>query len=70
MFKFVTQFFTALSVLFQAAEKGAKALDHVATVTEEKAANWAEVERIKNKRLLAEARKELEASEPPKLSAA
>lgn len=49
MFGFINQFFAALTSLFSAAEKGAKALDHVTTIAEEKAAAFRDEERIKIK---------------------
>lgn len=49
MFSFINQFFAALSALFSAAEKGANALNHVATIGDEKAQAYRDEERIKIK---------------------
>lgn len=42
MFNMFKQLFMAITVLFQAAEKGAKAIDHLATWSEETAASFAD----------------------------
>lgn len=50
MFKMFKQMFTALTILFMAAEKGAKAVDHLATWAEGAAgafADEAQIERAK-----------------------
>lgn len=65
MFSFINQFFAALSALFSAAEKGANALDHVATIGEEKAKAYRDEERIKIRARLA--KMEAQAARDPQL---
>lgn len=60
MFQMFNQFFAALSTLFSAAEKGAKALDHVATIAEIKAKGYEDNERIKIKIAQAQLQRELD----------
>lgn len=43
----VTSMFTAITVLFGAAEKGAKAIDHLAEWSEETAGAFADAARVK-----------------------
>ena len=46
MFAMLRQFFQAFKTLFSAAEKGAKALDHLAEWAEEAAATYADEARL------------------------
>jgi len=58
MFSMFKQMFTALTVLFAATEKMAKAIDNLATVGEEMSANYLEESRIENQVRIAQLRKD------------
>lgn len=50
MFKMFKQLFAALEVLFGAAEKGARALDHLATWSEETAGSFSDEARVERQK--------------------
>lgn len=58
MFKMFNQFFAMLATLFSAGEKGAKALDHLATWGEETAGAFADEARINRRASLKALREE------------
>lgn len=63
MFAMFKQFFTAITVLFMAAEKSANAVNHLATWGEEKAAAFADEARIERAKSLAVLKADLKAVE-------
>ena len=57
MFKMFRQMFLALQTLFSAAEKGAKALEHLASWAEESAATYADEARLDRQERIAAAKR-------------
>lgn len=70
MFAMFKQFFMAITVLFMAAEKSAKAIDHLATWSEETAGAFADEARIERAKKLANLKAELKVIESKQPKAA
>lgn len=64
MFKMFAQVFASITVLFSAAEKGANALNNVATVAEEASEGYRDIERLKREAKINAMKAELTASQP------
>lgn len=64
MFRMFAQMFTMFAVLFNAGERGARALDNVATVAEEASEGYRDIERLKRQKKLSDMRKDLQLPTP------
>lgn len=69
MFHMLKQFFTMLAVLFNAGERGARALDNVAAVAEEASEGYRDIERLKRAKKIQQLKDELNGNTKPQLVA-
>lgn len=64
MFQMLKQFFQMFYVLFSAGEKGARAIEHLATWSEETAGSFADESRLQRQAKLRDMSKELNLNQP------